>query len=40
MQKTLAAVLTDASARQDSTVAAKLGTEMSAGYPWYTVADK
>ncbi len=35
MQKTVAAILSDASARQSGKVAAKLNTEFSAGFPWF-----
>jgi hypothetical protein len=35
MQKTLFAILSDASARQDQKVVASLSEEFSAGFPWY-----
>ena len=35
MQKTLFAILTDASARQNEEVIANLSQEFSVGFPWY-----
>lgn len=35
MQKTIAAILSDASARKTDQVAAKLSSEFSAGFPWW-----
>lgn len=36
MQKTLFAILSDASVRQDQQVVASLSEEFSAGFPWYS----
>ena len=39
MQKTVAAILSDASARQRMQAAAKLDAEFSAGWPWWNAAE-
>lgn len=40
MQKTVAAILSDASARQSERVTEKLSAEFSAGLPWFNLTDE
>jgi hypothetical protein len=39
MQKTLLAILSDETMRQDEKIVAKLSEEFSAGFPWYSKAE-
>jgi len=39
MKKTVAAILSDTSARQSTQAAAKLSAEFSAGFPWWNAPE-